>query len=243
MLEKQNKHNRDAYITFREQDHIYTVKGKTNFISVTKKVHALFEPFNADKIINDMMNSSKWESSKYFGMTKDDIKTQWNKNGIEASKLGTEMHLMFEKYYNSIHFNAEGLEVDYFKNFIIDHKHLIPYRTEWKVYDEDKKLTGTIDMVYMNEDGTLSIYDWKRCKSINKLNTFNKFSSCDKIKNIPDTNYWHYSIQLNLYKYILEKKYGFIVKDMYLVQIHPNQNNYKKIKVDILIDVVDNILD
>tara|TARA_A100001015_G_C15014920_1_gene725021 strand:- start:1793 stop:2527 length:735 start_codon:yes stop_codon:yes gene_type:complete len=244
MLAEINKHIRDKDITFRERAHIYNVKGNTDYTSVTKKVHALFEPFNADKIIDGMMNSMNWESSPYYGMTKEDIKTKWKKDGLEASKLGTAMHLMFENYYNGIDTpSVSSVEATYFRNFVSEHQHLVPYRTEWKVFDEDKRLTGTIDMVFINEDGTLSIYDWKRCKSIDHLNTYNKFSRCEKIKDIPDTNYWHYSLQLNLYKYILENNYGFIVKDMYLVQIHPNQDNYKKYNVPILTEAIQNILE
>jgi nucleoside-diphosphate-sugar epimerase len=41
---------------------------------------------------------------------------------------------------------------------------------EWMIFDEDLKLAGSIDMVYENPDGTLSIYDWKRSKDISKIN-------------------------------------------------------------------------
>ena len=53
------------------------------------------------------------------------------------------------------------------------------------------------------------------------------------IQHIPDTNYWHYTLQLNIYKYILETKYGFNVKDLHLVVIHPDNvsENYEKIKL------------
>ena len=44
---------------------------------------------------------------------------------------------------------------------------------------------------------------------------------------IPDTNYWHYCLQLNVYKAILEEKYGKKVTELYLVCLHPN--NYNKI--------------
>ena len=72
-------------------------------------------------------------------------------------------------------------------------------------------------------------------KSIDKFNNFNKNSIHPKLKHIPDTNYWHYSLQLNVYKTILEQKYGFIVKDLHLVVIHPeNAENYVKIKLPIM---------
>ena len=86
-------------------------------------------------------------------------------------------------------------------------------------------------MVYENEDGTLSIYDWKRAKEIVKISAYNKFALSEAICHLPDTNYWHYALQLNMYKYILEKKYGKKVRDLYLVCCHPDslQQNYELI--------------
>ena len=53
---------------------------------------------------------------------------------------------------------------------------------------------------------------------------------------IHDSNYWHYTLQLNIYKYTLETKYELSVRDLHLVVIHPeNQtNNYEKIKLPII---------
>ena len=45
------------------------------------------------------------------------------------------------------------------------------------------------------------------------------------MSHIEDTNFNHYSLQLNLYKYILEKKYKKKVKKMYLVCLHPENKN------------------
>ena len=87
-------------------------------------------------------------------------------------------------------------------------------------YYEDFKIAGSIDMIFINEDGTLSIYDWKRCKNIEKFNNFGKKCLVQHLKHISDTNYWHYTFQLNIYKFILESKYGFTVKDLHLVVIH-----------------------
>ena len=61
----------------------------------------------------------------------------------------------------------------------------------------------------------------------------------------PDTNYWHYSLQLNTYKAILEKNYGKKVTDLYLVCLHPNNNNksYQRIKVADLQDDVKSLFE
>lgn len=81
------------------------------------------------------------------------------------------------------------------------------------------------------DSSAIHIYDWKRCKEITKTNGFGKTSTNPLIEELPDTNYWHYCLQLNTYKYIIEKNYGYKVKDLYLVALHPDNENYKKIKV------------
>jgi hypothetical protein len=231
MLKQLNTHSRDNNITFEEEGHKYTINGETNYTSVTTWLKKFFYPFNDEQVITNMMKSPKWPNSKYFGMSKEEIKKLWRENGNEAAKLGTAMHKMFEDHYNGLTVDASGIEFEYFTNFINDHPNLKPFRTEWTVYDEELRLSGSIDMLFINDDGTLSIYDWKRCKSMDKEVSFNKYAKAP-IKHIPDTNFWHYSIQLNAYKMIIERNYGYKVKDMFLVCIHPELDiNYQKHEV------------
>jgi len=86
-----------------------------------------------------------------------------------------------------------------------------------------------VDMVFKDQD-FIDIYDWKRCKSIDKLSNGNNYLKNHNVEHLPDSNFWHYSLQLNIYKSILERKYGMKVRDLYLIQLHPNLDNYKKIK-------------
>jgi ATP-dependent exoDNAse (exonuclease V) beta subunit len=139
----------------------------------------------------------------------------------------------------------ETLEWNYFLQFIKDHPHLKPYRTEWMIYDEELKLAGSIDMVYENPDGTLAIYDWKRSKEIIKTNNWNKFASNPLIAHMPDTNFWHYSLQLNTYKAILERKYEKTVTKLCLVRLHPNneEKTYELLEVPILTKEIDELFE
>jgi len=92
------------------------------------------------------------------------------------------------------------------------------------IYDKELKLAGSIDMIFENEDGNLEIYDWKRCKEIKKDNAWGK-AKTPCINHLPDTNFWHYSLQLNTYKAIIEKNYGKKVVNMCLVCLHPDNKN------------------
>jgi len=122
----------------------------------------------------------------------------------------------------------------HFINFVKDTPHLVPYRTEWLIYDEQVKISGSVDMVYENPDGSLAIYDWKRCVKIEKTNGFNKWATTECISHFPDSNFWHYALQLNTYKTIIERNYGKRVTDMCLVRLHPDSKSYELLKVPIL---------
>ena len=236
-------HARDQNIQFFEMGHRYvlTTDPERRYTSVTTWVHTHFPKFNADKIIDGMMKKPDWKPGhKYWGLTKSEIKHKWSANGEAVSSAGTRLHLAIEMFMNVANTHthldildrlAQGLELledvsatvewEYFTSFARDYPMKVPYRTEWLIYDEDLKIAGSIDMVYSNDDGTVSIYDWKRCKSITKVNMYNKFATTVCISHLHDTNFWHYTLQLNIYKYILERKYGKIVSSMYLVQLHP----------------------
>ena len=128
-LANKNPHERDSHITFDEGPHIYTIDGDSNFTSVTTFNHKQFEHFDPDKIINNMMKSSKWQNNKYYGMTKQEIKDLWDNNGKEASEAGTKMHYDIECYYNNIQNDNDSVEYKYFLEFAKDHMHLVPYST------------------------------------------------------------------------------------------------------------------
>lgn len=244
-LKEKNPHPRDDRILFDEPTHTYTIDGDSNYMSVTTFNHKLFEEFDADKIIANMRKSRNWVNSKYYGQTDAEIKALWDANRDNAAQAGTKMHYDIECYYNECPNENDSIEYQYFMNFRDAFPELKAYRTEWTVFHEELKLAGSIDMVFENEQGDLLIYDWKRSKEIVKTSTWNKFSNNETISHIPDTNYWHYCLQLNTYKAILEAKYDKKVVGLYLVCLHPDNknNNFQRIKVVDLQDEVKDLFD
>lgn len=257
VLSCQNKHPRDDNIVFFEENHKYIVLTEPNikYTSVTTWNHSHFPKFEADVIIENMMKSKGWkEGHKYWGLTADQIKGQWNANKDAVSGAGTDLHYEIECFNNNINLpdnytnkelyenymshnkenhDSKSVEWQYFINFVRDNPHLKPFRTEWIIYHEDVKISGSIDMVYENPDGTISIYDWKRAKNITRINNFNKFALPPQICHLPDSNFWHYALQLNTYKTILEDKYDKVVKDLFLVRLHPDaeEKSYELIQL------------
>ena len=184
-----------------------------------------------------MMRSQRWEDSKYFGMSKEKIKQSWAELAKVASEAGTKLHNDIENFYNNIETDNSSMEWTYFKNFFQDHSDFVPYRTEWTLWDQESKICGSVDMIFMNKDGTLTIYDWKRSKEIKRNNRFQK--GLNKIvSHLDDCNYEHYSLQLNIYRYLVEKSYGFKVSELAIVVFHPSQSSYQKYVVRDLQSVV-----
>lgn len=244
-----NAHPRDARIAFDEASHTYAIDGsREGWISCTQFIHSFFEEFDPDSVISKMMASRKWKDSKYYGMAAEEIKAQWAASGKEASEAGTRMHLDIEHFNNAEPVgNLEGdawtpnpgPEWDYFLRY--DTKHRVargftPFRTEWLVFKEDIKLAGSIDMLYKKPDGSLAIYDWKRAKEMKYENSYQ--SGLPPLDHLPDTNYWHYSLQLNIYRRILEELYDVTVSELALVVLHPNNPTYQVIMLNRMDDEV-----
>ena len=284
-INQRNAHKRDSLIKFDAGPHKYTCKGESDYISVTTWNHSHFKQFDADAIIKKMMRDPiKWAKSPYYGKTPEQIKAGWDLNRDEAAAAGTEMHANIERWASPpsppswvktnkdlLEYNNElnAIVPDHYLDFVKDHPDLIPYRTEWMIFDEDVRIAGSIDMVGLGgnplqppletsvtqathkinpnspqeggvggippgvPEGTspLVLYDWKRCKEIKDTNSFKEFAITDCIKHLPDTNFWHYSLQLNTYKAILEAKYDKKVVGMYLVCLHPNLPTYQLLSV------------
>ena len=268
-----NRHPRDQHIAFDEPTHKYYVNGscKGN-ISCTGFVHEFFGHFDAKKIITKMRKGANWANSKYYGKTDEEIMKEWSDNGKEASSAGTAMHFAIEKFMHGALDEIDSAVMNtpewrYFMKFWKEcGDDLEPYRSEWEVFtdrldlpasqhrevftdaldspasERKIKLCGSIDMVYRRKsDGKFVIYDWKRSKEIKSDNPFG--SGLAPLDHLPDTNYWHYTLQLNVYKWILEQYYGLEVADLYLVILHPDQPSYRRMRLNILTDEVEDMIE
>ncbi len=268
---RKNEHPRDRAIHFDEPTHVYTVKNETTgYVSTTGFLHQFFGHFDPDAVIAKMMSSPKWRQNKYFGMSAEEIKNQWNENGRNASEAGTAMHLAIEMFLNgsqnymdAVRFGTSlepfkdtelaikyipaetygTIEWEYFMRFWRKYgDDLEPYRTEWEVWVEEIRLAGSIDMIFRRKStGKFLIYDWKRSKEIRMENRFQ--SGLGPVAHLPDCNYWHYSLQLNIYRWVLEKYYGLEIEDMYLLIMHPNAPSFKRIRLNKLDDEVEGMIE
>ena len=241
-----NRHERDERCQFFPTDHIYKIDGAM-FTSVTTLVSKFFPVFDAEEAILKMKNGRNWNPShRYWGLQDYIIKQMWDEKGMEASKHGTFLHDQIEKFYLGKTYE-EPEEFRLFRKFHDEHMFLQPYRTEWRIFDEEHQVSGTVDFI-ANKDTHYEIYDWKR-----SLKVVDSISGKPIVENrwekgllgfddMGDTAYNHYTVQLSLYRYILEKNYQLEVSKMFLVVLHPDYKRYYKVEVPYLKDKVEYIL-
>jgi len=232
-LAKKNCHPRDTRIVFHEGPHLYEIDGSSDqYVSVTTLNHGYFPQFDSEKIVDMILRNMKKmadPSYKYYGMTKESILASWAENGRLASEAGTKMHLDIEMFYNLMPVENTSYEYELFQKFVADYPQLTAFRTEWTVFDEDLKIAGSIDMLFHNTaTGKYEIYDWKRVKEISMSAYRNDdVGLVGPLTTIPNTNYWHYALQLNVYQYILKKRYNLDISNRCLIVLHP-ENAYKR---------------
>jgi hypothetical protein len=175
----------------------------------------------------------------------------WEKDGDKQSSLGTVMHRQIELFYNDALNEKEEECIQKTKEFglfetyhaEIQSRSWQAFRTEMIVWDEETQLCGSIDMIYIDtslnqdlqawRDGKITLrvrlVDWKRSKGIT-TGSYGKFGKGPCCK-LPDANFYHYKIQLNLYRYMLEKNYNVQVDSMAICVCHPKNDVYNEFVV------------
>lgn len=225
-----NAHPRDNRIEFYPEPHIYTID-KTPAPSASTVISKFFPEFDSYG-----KASSLSPSNPLYGLPVDEIVETWNARGIEAANKGTFLHEQIEKYYLGESYQRTE-EFHLFEQFVSDHQEIKPYRSEWRVFDDEHHIAGTIDLISKNGLG-YDIYDWKRSKKV--VDTYsgepitidtwgNK--GVGQLRDIDDTSFNRYCLQQSLYRYILEKNYNLKISKMFLVVLYPDNDRYYKVPV------------
>ncbi|MDD2306063.1 MAG: hypothetical protein PHP53_15285 [Prolixibacteraceae bacterium] len=223
---KINAHQRDKRIVFYPDIHLYTVDNAP-MPSASSVISRFFPEFDAEYW--------SYRKAPELGMTPEEVAVMWKSKGEKAALEGTYLHEQIENYYLGIDYHRTP-EFHLFEKFINYHKTIEPYRTEWRIFDEDYNIAGTIDLISKNGNG-IEIYDWKRSKKVINSLTGNPItdnpwqSGVGALTDIPDTSYNRYCLQQSMYRYILERKYDLNISKMYLVVIYPEYETYHKVEV------------
>ena len=248
---------RDAQIKFVSDSYSYYINGKKTSTSVTGLIEKFFNPFNSREVAATMIARDDFYDEERYAkywpilepfdkpLSQDDtekiidiIAVSWEENGDNASQAGTNMHESIEDFYTH---GKQLPDTNESKHFLAFHKYAIslgyrPLRAEQILWDADLNIAGCADMLYIPTDTPKDIckpkvwlVDWKRSKEIRK-HGYGKHGTglCSHKK---DCNFEHYSLQLNIYKFLLQKNYGLEVTRMTLVILHPDQKTFDKFEV------------
>lgn len=159
-------------------------------------------------------------------ISRDDTLRRWAAAGKEAREKGTKLHLAIEAYYKGNNPIVDGIELEFhqFQAFQSCYG-LLPCRAELMIYSTLYQIGGTVDLLASNEDGSYSIFDWKRtAKDLGGdfgINGAITERGVGPLRSWPNTSLGRYSMQLNLYRVLLEEEYGIFIRGMYIVQFHP----------------------
>jgi hypothetical protein len=218
--------------------------------SVTEVLESLFGKFDSYKTIQNMKSSSFWPRPEYSTIGVSGILDPFSDEQIilkwaEDRNRGTWMHFNIERFLNGLQYSSDvHLEMDYFIKFYekeILGRNLIPYITEWRIASPVLKLGGSVDFVGSFDDGTFGIVDWKRIKNWDSLYVNYGKRCLGLLSDLDASNFNKYSLQLNMYRFILEHEYGIKVSWMAVASFHPNQCGYEFAVVEIMDEAVQKI--
>jgi len=204
---------KDSNITLNHKTHIYSLKDDPDFkfTSSTTFIHKFFEPFNKWKVAAKLLKLPKYE-----GMTRDELFADWKASSVRGTKIHAEM-----EYYIQDGTFPESIPGTFGQQWVDSaipaHCELLP---EVIVYSKEMGIAGMIDLlVYNPEDEGYTLVDWKTNKKINKNSFRGKAGIKPATLGVEDCNFNHYSLQLSLYRYMLEEYYGLKIKNQYLVHL------------------------
>jgi len=225
-------------VTFYDEPHKYYVDNK-ELVSVTTLIHRYQEEFNEEY----------WSNYKgeQFRISQKEILRAWNfinkKGTIKGSAIHDYAENLFQnkkfEYPQQLILNEFGFDpvkaeyditkkhVDKFYNEV--QGKLIPIRTEMIVYDRETLIGGMLDILFYNvRMKEFQIWDWKTNKdfttempSRHLLNDLFILEDCDLEL---------YSLQLEMYKQIIEKNVPIKLGKSYIVWFSHNNDNYKIIE-------------
>lgn len=203
-------------VSFDEPSHTYYYKNRT-MTSVTTAVGNCFPRFDRGGSISVDLAEKK-------GISVKELKAQWRRKG----ELGTIVHNLLDMTANGVEFLAPGGLTEEESVWVLGNwmqgkeflaEGIKVLYTEFPVYNGEYSIAGTCDMLAY-EDGKIAIWDWKTNDTImDERVAFGKYGFRG-LAHIPNTNFWHYALQLSVYRYCFEKA-GFECGKLRLVHLTP----------------------
>jgi len=223
------KNARGESIFFDEGKHTYTIEDGAFLVSGTTFLKQFAEEFDSKTI-------SERYAAKH-GLNAAEVRKQWKEKGEKAAKFGTNVHFLCEQYVKNEWLpkpidDKEKLYFDICKPEL--DKLLEKYEileTEKIIFSQELGVAGTIDLLAKNKkNGKIVLFDYKTNEKITKQNAWNNLKA--PVIHLEDCHLNKYSLQLNLYKYIMIQECYFDKNTKFDMQlIHITEKGFEYIKV------------
>lgn len=227
-----------SHIVYHDEPHVYYMNGE-KATSVTKLIGKAEKAFDADY----------WSKKKADeqDVTAEEIKAQWKYKANVACEKGTAVHEYVENYLNNKVFpypsgrirpifeGQDPVRSKFNKIIPLVHKfcddikgRMIPVRSEFVVGDIEYGLCGMIDQIFYNKkSGKLELWDWKTNE---KIDTDSKYKLLSPVNHVSSSKLDIYSLQLSLYKHIIQKNTNLELGDSYLTWFNESNESYEIFK-------------
>ena len=187
-----------------------------------------------DKSILELYDISEDE----FNKEQQAILDAWDLENRNSCERGTKIHADLE---NSFYKKKQNIDLSKYQiggkfECIKDHNELdlengvYPEYLISRISDDGKlRIAGQIDLL-VKKGNSITILDWKSNKEIKQKSFYNnKTRTSQKMKyplnNLDDANYWHYTLQLSTYAWMVQKlNPEFEIEDLVLVHFDHNDN-------------------
>jgi len=208
-------------LTFEEERHLYTMKGKTSWPSVSKVLKKFYKAFPTEEAAYNKAGGDPEKQKQLI--------EEWAAAGSYSTNLGSRVHFVLEEEvvkrngsYKEIRkpiFDCDLTQLMKSDKMIVAGKRYIELLEQRKVVlldteivlgDPDLGYTGQPDKVWLttNKSGNgfgLLITDWKTNKPKNFLENDFTERMYEPFNSLPNTALGHYYVQLPLYGKLLVK--------------------------------------
>lgn len=238
------KRDNKKYTSVTQLIHNYTQPFNSAFWSAYKACEALLSPESFYPLKQILLKNKIWKSEylniyniddQAFQNKRAEILKSYEDKKNTACERGTSIHEIQENlFYNQddkIKKYVGGGKFDVKKGYYqldldraIYPEFLISYD-----FDDYLKVAGQIDLI-IKDGNEITIIDWKTNKKIDQESYFDKNTKKRQmmkfpLDNIQDCNFYHYTLQLSLYAFLLQKiNPKFKIKKLLIVHFDHDGN-------------------
>lgn len=247
-MNKTAQHNGRS-VVFDEKYHTYTLDDGQKLVSGTAFLNRFKKPFDAQKM--------SYFTARKLGMDQEQVLAMWREKGQRAADFGTQVHNCAENYAlkaflgkNNITLptprnKAEETAFRRIKEAVFSfNSFLTIVGAEVIVFSPDLGIAGTIDLLAVcQKTKTIFIIDWKTNEKIEKENKYGD-TCLEPLTHLSNSNFNHYSLQLNLYEYLFRNENYFPGFEYRNIIFHVNQNAgklYEATRLQNEIDLICNL--